>query len=381
MLDWTIVAFALLLAWFGYKQGFIIGVLSFVGFCAGAFAGTRIAPSLLPDGASSPYAPAFGLLGALLAGVVLATGLEGIGMRLRRVLSLPGVRAVDGGLGALLSATVALGVVWIVAAVAAQVPGEYALRAAIQQSVILRTLNKALPPSGPVLGALARLDPLPSISGPTPDVPPPSARIDTAPEVSLSGHSVVRVIGTACGLAIEGSGWVVAPGEILTNAHVVAGETDTTIQRYDELRMLRATAVAFDPTDDLAVLRVEGLDLPALRLAKAPKEGTAGAILGYPENGPFDVEPARIGRTQRVLSDNAYGEGPVTRELTPLRGLVRPGNSGGPVVDRAGAVLTTVFASTTSGGEPGGYGVSNATVAKVVSKVRGPVSTGTCAGG
>lgn len=377
-LDWIVVLFALALAWLGYRQGFIVGVLSFAGFAAGAFIGTRVGPLLLPHGSTSPYAPAFGLLGALLAGAILASGLEGLGRRLRRVIDLPGLRTIDGGLGALLSVGIAMGVVWIIAAVVAQVPGESALRSDIQRSLILSTLNQVLPPSGPVLNALSRLDPLPSLAGPAPDVAAPNAAIARTPGVRAASASVVRVLGTACGLAIEGSGWVAAPGEVITNAHVVAGEEDTTIQVGGQAPNLVAVPVAFDPRDDVAVLRVTGLHEPALSMASDSSEGTSGAILGYPENGPFDVQPGRIGRTQQVISQNAYGEGPVLRLLTPLRGLVRPGNSGGPVIDGRGQVLATVFASTTGSATPGGYGVANATVAKVLRRAREPVGTGHC---
>jgi S1-C subfamily serine protease len=191
---------------------------------------------------------------------------------------------------------------------------------------------------------------------------------------------VVRVLGTACGLAIEGSGWVAAPGVVVTNAHVLAGEHDTTVEPYGHEPQLSAYAIAFDPTDDVAVLRVPGLDLPSLSFAPSAVSGRAGAVLGYPENGPFEVVPARIGQTQRVLTDDAYGNGPVSRLLTPLRGVVRPGNSGGPLVNRAGAVLTTVFAST-SGDSAGGYGVANATVAHVLAGAAGMVGTGECSAG
>jgi S1-C subfamily serine protease len=277
--------------------------------------------------------------------------------------------------------------VWIVAAVAAQSPGQNRLRLDIQRSAILGELNKDLPPSGPILNALARLDPLPSIAGPSPGVAAPPPRIARAPGVKAASRSVVRVLGTACGLAVEGSGWVAEPDVVVTNAHVVAGEQDTTVQVGGNSPDLPAQPIAFDPADDIAVLRVPGLGVPALSLVPAPASGTAGAILGYPENGPFDVRPGRIGRTQTVLTQDAYGRGPVSRLLTPLRGVVRPGNSGGAMVDIAGHVLTTVFAGTTGGGPPGGYGVANATVAAVLAGVHahasagGQVSTGGCVGG
>jgi S1-C subfamily serine protease len=385
-LDWVIVAFVALLASFGFRRGFIVGVLSFAGFAIGAVLGTRVGPLLLPQGSSSPYAPAFGLIGALLAGAILASGLEGLGFRLRRALILPGIGVLDGLLGAVLGAALGLGIVWIVAAVLAQAPGQSTLRADIQRSAILRELNLVLPPSGPILNALARLDPLPSITGPSPDVAPPEPAIARAPGVGAASHSVVRVLGTACGLAIEGSGWVARPDEVVTNAHVVAGEQDTVVELGGDPPGIPARPIAFDPTDDLALLYVPGLRAPALGLARAPASGMAGAILGYPQNGPYTVQPGRIGRTQRVLTQDAYGRGPVSRLLTPLRGAVRPGNSGGPLVDRAGHVLTTVFAGTVGGGPDGGYGVANATVATLLADVQprtiagGGVSTGPCAG-
>ena len=386
-LDWIIVAFAAILAAFGFRRGFIVGVLSFAGFALGAFLGTRLAPLLLSQGSSSPYAPAFGLFGALLAGAILASGAEGIGFRVRRALLLPGLGALDGLLGAALGIALALGVVWIVAAVVAQAPSETGLRKDIQRSAILGELNTLLPPSGSILNALARLDPLPSISGPSPDVPPPPAKIAHAPSVRRASASVVRVLGTACGLAIEGSGWVAAPGEVVTNAHVVAGERDTTVEPGGHAPTIPARVLAYDPREDVAVLAVPGLDEPALELAADPRSGEAGAILGYPENGPFDARSARIGRTQTVLTDDAYGNGPVHRLLTPLRGLVRPGNSGGPLVDGSGHVLTTVFAGTVGNGPHGGYGVANSTVARVLEKAaaraaaRTSVSTEGCASG
>jgi S1-C subfamily serine protease len=386
-LDWIIVAFAAALAAFGFRQGFIVGALSFVGFAAGAFLGTRVGPLLLPKGSASPYAPAFGLIGALLGGAMLASGLEGLGFMLRRTIVVPGVGLLDGVLGAALGAALALGIVWIVAAVAAQTPGQRQLRADIQRSAILSNLNKLLPPSGPILNALSRLDPLPSITGPSPNVAAPEPRIAHTPGVRAASRSVVRVLGTACGLAIEGSGWVAAPGLIVTNAHVVAGEQDTTVEPGGHVPSLPAQAVAFDATDDIAVLRVTELSLPSLRLVPNPPSGRSGAILGYPGNGPFTVRPGRVGRTQKVLTQNAYGQGPVSRLLTPLRGVVQPGNSGGPLVDEGGGVLTTVFAATVGGGPPGGYGVANETVSSVLAAARArasrgaTVGTGPCAGG
>ncbi len=380
-LDWIIVAFAAMLAFFGFRRGFIVAVLSFCGFALGSFIGTRVGPLLVPRGSASPYAPAFGLIGALLAGAILATGFEGVGLRLRRLLVLPGFGLLDGALGAVLSAALGLAIAWILAAVVLQSASTPQLRADIQRSAILSELNQLLPPTAPILHILASLDPLPSISGPLPGVSAPPPAIAHNPGVLAASRSVVRVLGTACGLAIEGSGWVAEPGVVVTNAHVVAGEHDTTVEIGGHEPEMSAYAIAFDPTDDIAILRVPGLGLPALSLAASPPSGRAGAILGYPENGPFDIQPGRIGATQTIVTDDAYGRGPVSRLLTPLRGLVRPGNSGGPLVGRNGRVLTTVFASTTGSGPRGGYGVANATVAEVLAGAGRMVGTGECSPG
>jgi S1-C subfamily serine protease len=383
-LDWLILTATLLLAGSGFFRGFIVGALSLAGFAVGAVVGTRLAGTLLPAGSASPYAPAFGLLGALLAGGVLATGLEGIGLRIRMMTSrVPLLGFADGVLGAMLSACVALGIFWILAAVALEAPGGESLRRDIQRSAILQRLNALLPPSGPILHALARFDPLPAISGPQPGVSAPPPAIANEPAIRAATASVVRVLGTACGLGIEGSGWVAAPGIVVTNAHVVAGEQDTTVEVHGSGPALAATAILFDPHNDVAVLRVPGVGEPPLPLAADPQDGQAGAIVGYPQDGPLDAQPGRIGQTQSTLTQDAYGNGPVSRLITPLRGLVRPGNSGGPIIDSHGQVITTVFAATVGSQEHGGYGVPNSVVAGDLDRAQqgaGAVGTGSCAG-
>jgi S1-C subfamily serine protease len=378
-LDWVIVAFMVVLAFAGARQGFVVGALSLAGFALGAVIGTRLGPILLPEGAHSPYAPLFGLMGALLGGAILATGLGGLGQALRMAIRLPGFGIVDAALGALLSAAVALGIAWIAGAAAVQIPGQRDLRRDVRRSVILQRLNELLPPSGPILNALGRFDPLPAIRGPSADVPPPRAAIARDPDVRAATAGVVKVTGTACGLGVEGSGWVAGSGLVVTNAHVVAGEDDTTVQVRGDGPRLRAVAVRFDPLNDVAVLRVGGLGAPALRLDPAPRPGESAAIIGFPENGPLDIRAGRIGQQRTVTTQDAYGRGPVTRPIVPLRGLVRPGNSGGPMVNRRGEVVTTVFAATVGGGQPGGYGVPNEIVTRDVGRASGPVSTGPCA--
>jgi S1-C subfamily serine protease len=385
VVDWVIVAFTVLLAFYGYLQGFLVGALSLLGFALGAFIGTRVGPLLLPAGSHSQYAPLFGLLGALLAGGVLAAGFEGVGVRARAALRLPGLRTIDGLLGAVLTACVGLGIAWIVGAVALESTSSPSLRQKLEGSTILRQLDELLPPSGPILHALGRFDPLPSVAGPVPNVPPPNQGILAAPGVRGASASVVRIVGTACGLGIEGSGWVAAPGVVVTNAHVVAGEQDTHVEVGGNSPGLAAQAIGFDPHNDIAVLRVPGLHAPALSLAPTnPQSGTAAGILGYPEDGPFDAEPGRVGQSLDVNTEDAYGRGPVTRLVTQLLGLVRPGNSGGPMVSANGQVDATVFAAVTGGATGGGFAVPNSLVRDQLKAAlsRGTaVGTGACSSG
>jgi len=382
-LDWIVVGCVALFGLAGFRRGFIVGALALAGLAAGAFVGARLAPQLLPEGSHSPYTPLFALAGALLLGGMLAGTLERLGARLRSGLRIPGLGALDGLLGAALSVGIAVALAWLGAAVVLQTPGFGQLRADVQRSFLLRELNALLPPSGSILNLLARFDPLPSIAAPGTNLAPPSRAVLRDPGVRAAAPSVVRVLGTACGLGVEGSGWVGGPGLVVTNAHVVAGEDDTVVQAAGDPAGGRpATIVHLDVHDDVAVLRVGGLGARPLALAgEHPSSGTAGAILGYPEDGPFDVEAARIGATRTVLSQDAYGRGPVRRSVTPLRGRVRSGNSGGPVVDGGGRVLTTVFAATTSGPR-GGFGVANRVVrgALAAAARSGPVPSGQCAG-
>jgi S1-C subfamily serine protease len=379
-LDWIIVAFTLLMAAWGYLQGLVVGALSLGGFVAGAFLGSRLAPVLLSGGSESPYAPLVTLVVAVTLGGVLATALETLGFELRRRMG-PALGTVDGAAGSVLVACFGLGLVWVAGAVALQTPGARHLRRDIQRSAILQALNDALPPSGPLLNALARFDPLPSVNGPPANVPAPNSRIARDPQVRAASRSVVRVLGTACGLGVQGSGWVGGNGIVVTNAHVVAGEDDTTVQVQGQGAHLQATPIFFDPHDDIAVLRVSGLfGTPALRLNTSASTRTSGAILGFPHDGPYDVEPARLGSTTAVLTQDAYGRGPVRRQITSFRGLVRSGNSGGPVVDGDGRVLTTVFAASVGTGRHTGFGVPDSIVDSALARAHSPVSTGACAG-
>jgi S1-C subfamily serine protease len=378
-LDIGIIGFALLLAILGYQQGLIVGAITLAGFAGGAIAGARIGPALLEGGSDSPYAALTALLGGLILGAMLALIAEGLARLLRARLVRGGVTgAMDGIGGALLLAALALGLAWVFGAVALNTPGLGDVRDAVQRSEILKRLNAALPPTGPLLNVLNRVDPRPEVTGPQASVPPPDSEIARDPDVRAAGESVVRVLGTACGLGISGSGWVAEPETVITNAHVVAGEDDTSVQTMTGSE-LDATAVHYDPRNDLAILRVAGLEQPPLGSVGDPEAGTEAAVLGYPENGPFTISPARLGETGEVLSQDSYGRGPVRREMTPFRGEVQPGSSGGPAVDGDGAVLTTVFAASTSGRQDTGLGVPNDIVSRALERLGGPVSTGPCA--
>ena len=227
--DWVIVAFVALLAIYGYLQGFVVGALSLAGFVIGAFLGTPPGRPAGAGGDHSRYAPLFGLLGALLAGGVLATGLEGIGLRARSALRFPGLRTVDGVLGAALTACVGLGDRLDPGGGGAPIHGFELAATDIQRSAILRQLNQFLPPSGAILNALARFDPLPSIRGPSADVPPPSPGIVGASGVRMASRgawsgSWHRLWPRRGGQRLGGR-----PADRRDQRPVVAGESDTTV--------------------------------------------------------------------------------------------------------------------------------------------------------
>jgi len=375
-LDVVALVLVLFAALAGYRKGFVAGALSFAGILFGAWVGSRLGPQFLSGGQSSPYQPLAALAGAAVCAILLETVGTIAGAALRGDQRFTPWRPFDNAGGLVLGALAGLVIVWVLGAVALFFPGEPGLRRAAQRSSFLRHLNDVVPPRE-LLGVLARIDPFPSFAGQVPAVAPPDPRLARSNAVAAARPSVVRVLGTACGLGVEGTGWVGARGLVVTAAHVVAGQQDTLVELADGER-LRATAAAFDRHNDIAVLRVDGLDATPLRLAE-PHVGDAVAILGYPNDGPFTATPGRIGPTQVRLTQDAYGTGHVLRELTSLRGRVQHGNSGSPAIDRAGNVETTVFASLV--GARGGLGVPTDIVERnLESAVHGAtVSTGGCA--
>jgi hypothetical protein len=382
VVDLIIIVFALAFIAIGYERGLLASALPLAGFVVGAIIGGRVGPALLAEGGESPYAPLVTVVCGLLVGTAIAILMEGVAEAVRlRFLPRGGVLGqIDGVAGAVLLGALGLLLAWAFGAAALNVPGpgDRGIRDELQKSKILGALNDALPPSGPILNLLRHVDPVPSVSGPEPKVGAPTSAIARDPDVRRAGESVVKILGSACGLGIEGSGWVAGQGLVVTNAHVVAGEGSTTVTTQDG-KQLDATAVHYDSRNDLAILRVTGLDLPALKLEPAPSSGASSAILGYPENGPFAVAPARLGSTETVISQDSYGRGPIQRQMTSFRGSVRSGNSGGPVVDASGEVLTTVFAAAKDKGPPGGLGVPNGVVGSALSGPLRPTGTGPCA--
>ena len=378
-LDVLIALFVVVVILRGARTGFLAGVFSLVGVVVGASAGSRIAPALMPEGGNPLYGAGI-TLGSILAFAVLGEVVaRTIGGSIRDRLTGPTSETLDAFGGAALGFALSLLLVWAVGAFALRSPPLAGLHPAVQESSILQSLEERMP-SGLITRAVADLEPLPQIRGPEPEVSPPEGSIVGDPDVQAASARTLRVTGIACGYGVEGSGWVAGRDLVVTNAHVVAGETATRVQVGGMGRPLPAKVVVFDEMNDIAVLRVNGLGLTRLRLA-APRRGEAAAVIGFPENGPLDIEPARTVTSQRVRSTDAYDNGPVERIVTRFRVYVRPGNSGGPAVDAEGRVVSTIFASRTDS-QNSGYGVPSRIVQRHLRAAASrttPVSTGGCA--
>jgi S1-C subfamily serine protease len=350
--DWIAIGIVVVAALGGYRRGLVVSAFSLVGLAAGAYIGSRIAPHLLHGGSSSRWTPVAGLVGAVIGGVLFQIGALFAGSFVRGGLRLSPLRMLDSAGGLLLGVAIGLAIVWVGSSVALLTPGETGLRSQVERSAIVKQLNAALPPRT-LLNLLARIDPFPSIAGPSAPSLPPSAGVLRDRSIRQASARVVRVLGTACGVGVEGSGWFAGRDLVVTAAHVVAGTRDTIVQIPGDTSH-RVHVVLLDVHNDVAVLRVPGVDKTPLRLAD-PHSGAAVAILGYPLDGPLAATAGRIGNTATVLTQDALGHGPVERTITAVAGKVEHGNSGGPVVDRAGDVESTIFAARI--GSASGYGV------------------------
>ena len=358
--DWVVIIVVGIAGLYGISTGFLRGAFSLAGFAVGAYLGARLAPLVLTDG--SPYVPVIALAGAVLLGTLMRGLAALVAGGLRASLGvIPGLRFLDRLAGLALGLVAGVFLCWAIGAVLLYVPGETELRRSVQRSTILSEINEVFPPER-LLEELERVDPIGVLLGPPAIVAPPEKGLARDPDVVRASSSVVRITGIACGLGVEGSGWVAATGLVVTNAHVVAGIANPRVDTPSG-RAFASTVVAFDVANDLAALRVPGLGADALPLAD-PERSVPVALVGYPRNGPLTRTPARLGGTAQVLSRDAYGRGPIRRQVTAIRGAVEPGSSGGPGVDAQGRVRTTVFARRPR--ETGGYGLPADLVRNVI---------------
>ena len=377
LVDGIAIAIVVVSALGGFRRGLVLTAFSLVGLVVGAYLGSRIAPHLLHGGSSSTWTPVAGLAGAVLGAVLLQLAALAAGSLVRGGLRVGPLRLLDSAGGLLLGAALGLAVVWVGASVALLSPGQTQLRSEVARSEIVKQLNAALPPRT-LLNLLARIDPFPSIAGPSGPSLPPDAGVLRDRSVRAATNQVVKILGTACGIGVEGSGWFAGRDLVVTAAHVVAGEQgDTIVQIPGDPLSHPADIVLLDIRNDIALLRVPGADQMPLKLAD-PRDGAEVAILGYPLNGGLTVTPGRIGKTATVLTQDALGRGPVGRTITAVAGEVEHGDSGGPAVDVNGAVQSTIFAARR--GSTSGYGVPPEIVRDDLARAgTQPVATGTCA--
>jgi uncharacterized membrane protein required for colicin V production len=374
--DWIAIVVVLIAAAGGLRRGLVLSALSLLGLAAGAYLGSRLAPHVLHGGSSSKWTPVAGLVGAVVGAMLLQFGALVAGSFIRGGLRLTALRVIDSAGGLLLGAAIGLAIVWVGASAALLTPGRTAIRRQVERSAIVKQLDSALPPRT-LLNLLARIDPFPSIVGPRPPSLPPSAGVLRDRSIRAATTRVVKVLGTACGVGVEGSGWFAAPNLVVTAAHVVAGEGDTIVRIPGRPFPAPADVVLLDIHNDLAVLRVTGIDADPLRLAD-PRSGAAVAIIGYPLDGGLRATPGRIGATATVLTQDALGHGPVARSITAVSGKVEHGDSGGPAVDKSGRVESTIFAARL--GSSSGYGVPASIISDDLARVgKHAVSTGSCA--
>ncbi len=371
-IDWLALVFVFLLAFGGARRGLLAGGLSLVGVVGGLYLGGRLAPVIL-SGSSSPYTPLVALACAMLLAIALETAGALAGGMLSDSVRLTPLRFFDRAGGFVLGGATAVAVLWLLAAIAFQMPQASSLRDRARGSTFLPKLVEAVPPQS-VMEALAGIDPFPLITGPAAPSQPPDQRVLERPAIERAAESVVKVHSQACGIHYAGSGWVTADELVVTAAHVVAGGRDIDV-RSPGNPTRDARVVAFDGHNDLALLYVQGLSTEPLRLAK-PRSGDAVAVLGFPNDGPFRAIPARIGATAAIFSPD-YSGTIVNRTITSLRGKVRPGDSGGPAVNGRGAVELTVFGARK--GTDVGYGTSSGLIADLRDDADFEgVSTGSC---
>lgn len=387
--DVLIVVLALAYAVSGYRNGAVFGTLSIAGFVAGALIGGQVAHTVstsITEGRSQvPVAVAVVLLCAVL-GQVLGV-LAGRAVRAR--ITWTSAKAVDSALGSVLSVLGVLVVAWMVALPMASAPYP-SLARSVRESNVVHALDDVMPaPMRSVYASLREVvdrNGFPEVFGALQPsrifgVDPPDTGLSSSPVAAAARPSVVKIVGDApsCSRTSEGSGFVYAADRVMTNAHVVAGTRTVTVQSTSGSR--RAVVVLFDPRRDIAVLSVPGLDEPALTFAAAAADSGSDALaLGFPEDGPFDVQPARVRDREAAYGGDIYGDGKVVRDIYAVRAVVRPGNSGGPLLDTDGTVLGVVFATAVDSSDTG-YALTASEVRSSAAAGRSAteaVSTSTC---
>ena len=389
LLDWLLVVLVVAYAVSGYWQGFVTGAFATGGLLLGGLFGVWLAPLALGDARPSLLVSLGALFIVILSASLGQALLQFLGARIRDRIRWQPVRALDAIGGAALSAVAVLLVAWAlgVAVSGTRIAGVTAL---VRSSEVLGKVDRALPPS-----AGAVLQSFNDVVGTTffprylepfaperiIEVGPGPKRLLRDPDVVDARASVLKVRGAnECGHGVEGTGFLYSDDRLMTNAHVVAGVRDPEV--IINGAAVPARVVYYNPDIDIAVLDVESGSLPHLALDRTGGPRDAVAVLGYPQDGPYDVEPARIRSQQRLRSPNIYNEGTVIREVYSLRGLIRPGNSGGPIVSSAGRVVGVVFAASVTDQDTG-YALTAAQVSHsgdVGLSSTDEVSTGGCAG-
>lgn len=389
LLDVVLLLSALLFAVSGYRQGFVVGALSFVGFLGGGVLGARAAPELARSSLLADLpAPVVGLglvLVAATLGQLLATL---VGAAVRNRLTWQPARTLDAFGGAVVSVVSLLLVAWLVGSAVASSPFP-TLAAAVRNSTVLQVVDETVPtPVERFFASFRRLVDdrgFPEVFGglaPTQvaEVDPPDPALAQSAVVQAVRPSVLKVTGVAesCRRRIEGTGFVYASERVMTNAHVVAGVTEPQVEVGDE--SLPAVVVLFDPGRDVAVLAVPGLDRAPLPFVGEAEPGAGAIVVGYPQNGGFRADAARVRGTQNARGPDIYQRETVVRQIYALRGQVRPGNSGGPLLDEAGGVLGVIFAAAADDPQTG-YALTAdevASSAQAGAAATQPVDTQTC---
>ncbi|MBL7496244.1 MarP family serine protease [Frankia sp. CNm7] len=363
LLDAILLVVVLLFAVSGYRQGFVLGALTFVGFIGGGIIGAQIALPLTELLGLHDHGAVIALVTVLLLACLGQAAGSAAGVALRDRLTWRIGERVDALAGAALSGLSALLVAWLLATAVERSPFATVARE-VRGSAVLTTVDDSMPST--VRETFASLRRLADTNG-FPAVfagiggesivaaDPPDPAVVTAGDVVAATASILKIRGIApsCSRQVEGSGFVYAPQRVMTNAHVVAGVREPTVEVGD--RTLAAQVVVFDPERDVAVLYVPDLNRPPLRFQTEP-DGHAddnAVIAGFPEDGPYRTEPARIRNRQTARAPDIYSRGSVVRDIFAVRGTVLPGNSGGPLLSPGGTVYGVVFAAATEDRETG----------------------------